>query len=87
MLIRRGSGEKVKRSGRQRVLVGAPVDVFTHQLLGRDVGHSADCHVGCSQSADIGRLTRYPEVCQQDSTFTVFRLGYQDVGRFNISVQ
>jgi hypothetical protein len=36
------SGEHVIGRGGQRVLIGAAVDMFTHQLLGSAVGDGAD---------------------------------------------
>jgi hypothetical protein len=77
----------VKRGGRQRVLVGTAVDVGTHQLFRRGVGHRSHRHIGGRQTADIGKLSRDSEVGQQDPSFTVFWLGEQDIGRFDVAVQ
>jgi hypothetical protein len=57
MLIRRRPCEKVKRGGRQRVLVGAPVDVRTHQLLGCGVGDCSHGEIGRGESADVTQLS------------------------------
>ena len=77
----------MKRGGRQRVLIGAPVEIGAHQLLRRSIGHRSHRHIGGGQSADVGQLARYPEVRQQDPSFAVFWLGEQDVGRFDVAMQ
>jgi hypothetical protein len=87
MLIRWRTREKVKRGGGQRVLVGAPIGVCTHQLFGRGVGHRSHRRISGGKTADVGQLAGYPEVRQQDSSFTVFWLGEQDVGGLYIAMQ
>ena len=87
MLIRRRTREKVKRSGGQRVLVGAPVNVRAHQLFGCGVGDRSHGEICGGESADLAALPGYSEVGQQDSSFTVFWLGEQDVGRFDVAMQ
>jgi hypothetical protein len=37
-----GSGEQMIGRSRQRILVGAAIEVFTHQLFGGSVGHCSD---------------------------------------------
>ena len=59
------SGQEMVGAGRQRVLIGAPVDVCTHQLLRRSIGHRSHRHVGGGQPADVGQLARYPEVANR----------------------
>ena len=87
MLERRRARQQMKRGGRQRVLVGAAVQRLTHQLLGRRVGYRADRHVRGRQAADVVRPAGDPEVRQQDSLITGFRVGEQDVGRLDVAVQ
>lgn len=89
--VRREVGQEVCadvwRDNHARILIRSPVNVYTHQLLGRSIRHCAHRHVRGGQPADLGQLARYPEVSQQHPPFTVLWLGEQDVGRFNISVQ
>ena len=84
---RRGAGEQVKRRRRQRVLVGAAVEVGSDQLLGGRVSDGAHRDVGLGDSADVGELTGNAEVRQQDSVIVLVRVGQQDVGGFDVPVQ
>ena len=54
ILIRRCPGEQMKRRGRQRILVGAPVKVIAHQLLGSGVGHRPDRQIGRREPVGVG---------------------------------
>ena len=62
MLVRWHAGEKVKRGGRQRVLIGAAIDISAHQLLGRSVGHRAHDEVSRGKSTDVTEWSRNSEV-------------------------
>jgi hypothetical protein len=87
MLVRRPTRQQVKRRRGQRVLVGAPIDVGTHQLFRRGVADSAHGHVGGGQTANIVEAARYPKVGQQDSPRTKFGVGEQNVSRLDIAMQ
>lgn len=49
------AGEQVKCARRQCILIGATVDLLTHQLLGRGVRHGSECHV-CSSNTPTPRI-------------------------------
>ena len=87
ILERRRARQQMERGRRQRVLVGPAVQAFTHQLLGRGVGHRAHRHVRCGQTADIVGPACDSEVTQQDSLLTRLGMSEQDVGGFDIAVQ
>ncbi len=83
----RGPGQQVEGGGGQRVLIGAAVDRFVRQLLGRRIGEGADHHVRRGQAAGIIDVPGYTEVAQQDSLFTGLPAGEQDVRGADIAVQ
>src|SRR5262249_60735867 len=87
MLIRPRTREKIKRGGGQRVLVGAPVNVLASQLFGCGVGDRPPVEICGGESADIALLPGYSEVGQQDSSYTVFWICEQDVGRLDVAMQ
>ncbi|OBH03677.1 hypothetical protein A5696_07250 [Mycobacterium sp. E2699] len=87
VLKRRRTGEKVKRGGSQGILVGAAIDLCTHQLFGRGIGKGADGEIGRRKSADVAEWSCNAEVGQQNSSPAVLGLGEQDVGRFDIPMQ
>ena len=88
VLIWRRPGKQVKHAGRQRVLVGASIDVLTHQLLGRSVGDRSNGEIGCRESARVSQGPCYSEVREKYASLTVvIGLAEQDVGGLDISVQ
>ena len=82
--IWRRSGQQVKSGAGQRVLIGAPVERLTLQLLGRRVGHRAHRHVRLGQPRYVIDAASYSEVGQKNSPRLRIQ---QDVGRFDIAVQ
>ena len=87
MLIRRRTSEKVKRGGRQRILIGPPIDVCTHQLFRRGIGEGAHGEVGHGESTDVNKWSRNAKVGQQDPPLAVLGIGEQDVRRLDVAVQ
>ena len=65
------SGEEVIGGRGKGVLIGATIDLLTHQLLGRGVGHGDHCHIGGGKPADVVEVACDPEVGQQDSLLAV----------------
>jgi hypothetical protein len=68
-------------------LVGATIDVGTHELFGRRVGHGPHCDVGCGETTHVSQRPRDSEVGQQDPPLAVVGIGEQDVARLDIAMQ
>jgi hypothetical protein len=82
------TGEQVVGGRGECVLVGAAVELLSHELFGSRVGNGADGHVCCGESADILCAAGNSEVSQQDSLFGVLAgVGEHDVGGFDVAVQ
>ena len=70
---RRRTGQHMKGGGRQRVLVGPPIDVGPA--------------VRARRAADLPGLPGYPEIGQQNPLFALPAAWQQDVGGFDIAMQ
>jgi hypothetical protein len=70
-------------------LVGATVDLLTHQLLWGRVGNGTHGHVGGGKPADVVDVACDPEVGHQDPllVIVVIDMGEHDVGRFDVAMQ
>ncbi|OBF90797.1 hypothetical protein A5790_16415 [Mycobacterium sp. 852002-51152_SCH6134967] len=76
-------------SGRcESVLIRAPVDVLTHQLLWGGVGNGAHCHVCSCKTADVVEVARYAEVGQEHAPLTLLiDVGEHHVGGLDVTVK
>jgi len=81
--------QKVVGGSAQRILICAPVDLLTHQLLGSGVGNRPDRHVGGGEPTNVVHVACNPEVGQQDPllVIVVIEMGEHDVRRFDVAVQ
>ena len=86
MLERGAAGQQVERGTSEGVLVGPSVQIGALELLGRAVGGGTHRHVRCGQPADLTKLARDAEVCEQDASSGV-GVTQQDVGRFDVTMQ
>jgi hypothetical protein len=70
-------------------LIGAAVELFSHELLGCRVCDGTNRHVGGRQAADVINRAGYTEVGEKDSSFVIFIVGVcqHDVGWLNVAVQ
>ena len=77
----------MKRGRRQRVLIRAAVEVFTHQLFRRGVEDCTHRHIRRGEVAGVIDSSGNTEVAQQNSLVTGRRMGQHDVGRLYVAVQ
>jgi len=68
-------------------LSGRVIDVVAQQLLGCTVGHRAHSHVRLRKPTDIVDVPGDSEVAQKDSSFTILRIGEQDICGLDVAVQ
>ena len=87
VLERRRTGEQLKCGGRQRILIGPPLDLSARQLFRCGVGYRANGHVGPSQTAGVVRPAGDPEVRQHNSFMAAVGIGDQQVGGLDVAVQ
>lgn len=86
--IWRYTGQEVKCSAGQCILVCPAVDRITRQLLGRQVGHGAHGRAGRRQSGRVVDTPRKSEISQKHPPrLPPIGCGQQDVCRFDVAVE